>query len=92
MLKYAVRITIKFKKDIKLIKKQGKMLEKLYAVVEKIANAETLDKKYCDHYLSGSYESYRECHIEPDWLLIYKICNDDVILLLSRTGTHSDLF
>lgn len=91
-MKYRVRVTTKFKKDIKLIQKQGKNLNKLYAAVEKIANAENLDKKYRDHILSGDYEGFRECHIEPDWLLIYKIDDDDIILFLSRTGSHSDLF
>lgn len=89
---YNVRVTTKFKKDIKLIKKQGKDLNKLYAVVEKIANAESLDKKYKDHILSGDYIGFRECHIEPDWLLIYQCDDDEIILLLSRTGSHSDLF
>lgn len=89
---YSVRFTTKFKKDLKLIKKQGKDLNKLYAVVEKIALGEGLDKKYKDHLLSGNYEGFRECHIEPDWLLIYQIDNEEIILLLSRTGSHSDLF
>ena len=61
-------------------------------MIEKIANAEELDKKYRDHLLSGDYDGYRECHIEPDWLLIYNIDDDDIILFLSRTGSHSDLF
>lgn len=91
-MKYNVRFTTKFKKDFKLIQKQGKDLNRLYFVIEKIANAEELDKKYRDHLLSGDYDGYRECHIEPDWLLIYNIDDDDIILFLSRTGSHSDLF
>ena len=91
-MKYNVRFTTKFKKDFKLIQKQGKDLNRLYFVIEKIANAEELEKKYRDHLLSGDYDGYRECHIEPDWLLIYNIDDDDIILFLSRTGSHSDLF
>ena len=82
---YNVRITTKFKK-------QGKNLNKLYALVEKIAMGEALDKKYKDHLLSGDYSGFRECHIEPDWLLVYQIDDEEIILLLSRTGSHSDLF
>ncbi|MCM1546302.1 MAG: type II toxin-antitoxin system YafQ family toxin [Clostridiales bacterium] len=89
---YNIRATTKFKKDYKLIQKQGKNLKKLFDVIEKIANDEHLDKKYQDHFLSGDYEGYRECHIEPDWLLIYQINEDDIVLILSRTGSHSDLF
>lgn len=57
-----------------------------------LANGETLPPKYKDHELKGNYQGHRECHIEPDWLLIYKIENDILILTLTRTGTHSDLF
>lgn len=89
---YNVRYTTKFKKDLKLVTKQGKNLDKLYSVVEKIANGEKLEKKYQDHILSGDYSGFRECHIEPDWLLVYKIDDDDIILFLLRTGSHSDLF
>lgn len=89
---YNVRYTTKFKKDLKLVTKQGKNLNKLYCVVEKIANGEKLEKKYQDHLLSGDYVGFRECHIEPDWLLVYKIDDDDIILFLLRTGSHSDLF
>ena len=89
---YTVNITTKFKKDIKQIKKQRKNFNMLYALVVKIAMGEALDKKYKDHLLSGDYSGFRECHIEPDWLLVYQIDDEEIILLLSRTGSHSDLF
>ena len=64
----------------------------LEEVIEILANGETLPEKYNDHNLTGDYSDCRECHITPDWLLIYKISNDELILYLTRTGTHSDLF
>ena len=89
---YEIKYTTKFKKDIKLIQRQGKNLDKLFAVIELLADARELDIKYKDHELSGNYAGFRECHIEPDWLLIYTINNRQLILYLSRTGSHSDLF
>ena len=91
-MKYEIRATNQFKKDIKLSKKQGKDVEKLFSVIEKLACGEPLDEKYRDHALTGDYKGCRECHIEPDWLLVYKVCKDMLILRLIRTGTHSDLF
>lgn len=91
-MKYEIRITNQFKKDLKLAKKQGKNLEKLYFVIENLANGETLELKYRDHGLTGNYKGCRECHIESDWLLIYEIINDILVLVLNRTGTHSELF
>lgn len=82
----------KFKKDIKLIKKRGYKLEEFETVVNILKSQKPLPAKYCDHALGGNYKNYRECHIEPDWLLIYKIENDTLSLVLFRTGTHSDLF
>lgn len=82
----------KMKKDIKLLKKRGCDFNKFAEVVDILRKNEQLPMKYKDHALSGNYSNYRECHIEPDWLLIYKIEKDNLILLLSRTGTHSDLF
>ena len=64
----------------------------LTEVIKKLANGERLPEKNKDHALSGDYSGYRECHITPDWLLIYEIENDELILYLTRTGTHSDLF
>lgn len=81
-----------FKKDYKRIKKRGRNIEKLKHVIELLASGQKLDQKYRDHELTGNYNNFRECHIEPDWLLIYQIENEELILILSRTGTHSDLF
>ena len=86
-----IRVHNKFKKDLKLISKRGYDEEKLWAVVEKIANGILLPPNNRDHALTGNYIGCRECHIEPDWLLVYEIRKDELILLLIRTGTHSDL-
>lgn len=91
-IKYELDFTSKFKKDVKLLKKQGKNIEKLYEIINILAYGEELDAKYRDHNLIGNYKGYRECHIEPDWLLIYKIMENILILTLSRTGSHSELF
>ncbi len=91
-MKYEISVTTQFKKDLKLARKQGKSEEKLWEIVEKLANGETLDEKYKDHNLTGKYLGYRECHIFPDWLLVYKQQNEVLILLLYRLGSHSDLF
>lgn len=71
--------------------RRGINLDLLDAVVNKLANNEKLDEKYHDHALTGNYIGYRECHIKPDWLLIYRINNNELYLFLSRTGSHSDL-
>lgn len=91
-MKYEIKFTNQFKKDLKLAKKQGKNIDKLYSVVENLANGEPLDAKFRDHELIGNYKGCRECHIEPDWLLVYEIFDDVLVLMLNRTGTHSDLF
>lgn len=82
----------KFKKDIKTIKKRNYDLSKLQKVIEILAEKKTLPAKYKDHSLTGIYQDFRECHILPDWLLIYRIDKDILTLVLSRTGTHSELF
>ena len=82
----------RFKKDLKLAVKRGHNISLLEAVVNKLASGEQLEEKYKDHALTGNYSDFRECHISPDWLLIYQINNKKLILVLSRTGTHSDLF
>lgn len=82
----------KFKKDIKTIKKRNYDLSKLQKVIEILTEEKTLPAKYKDHSLTGIYQDFRECHILPDWLLIYRIDKDILTLVLSRTGTHSDLF
>ncbi len=91
-MKYEVRFTNQFKKDLKLAQKQHKNIDKLLAVIEKLANGEKLEPKFQDHYLSGKYEGCRECHLEPDWLLIYEVIDDVLVLMVYRTGSHSDLF
>ncbi len=80
------------KKDIKLAKKRGFNINLLKKVVDMIANRKALPEKYKDHALSGKYSDFRECHIQPDWLLVYRVNEDDLLLFLFRTGTHSDLF
>ena len=79
-----------FKKDFKKIKSQGKDISQLEIVIEKLLNNEQLDIKYRDHKLVGKLKNYRDCHIEPDLILIYKLT--DIALYLERTGSHSDLF
>ena len=89
---YNIKLSTQFKKDYKLIKKRGIDISLLKEVVALLANGEKLEEKYRDHSLTGDYNGFRECHIQPDWLLVYKIQNDVLVLTLSRTGTHSDLF
>ncbi len=84
--------TTRFKKDYKQAMKRGLCIDKIDNVIRMLAECQTLPKEYCDHPLAGNWKGYRECHIEPDWLLIYRIENDILVLTLSRTGTHSDLF
>lgn len=91
-MKYKIKTTNKFQKDLKRIEKRGYNLKHLSDVVKIIASGEALPAKYRDHSLGGNYKSYRECHITPDWLLIYELTEDDMVLYLTRTGTHSDLF
>ncbi|MGM9565812.1 type II toxin-antitoxin system YafQ family toxin [Evtepia sp.] len=91
-MKYEIRFTAQFKKDWKRAKKQGKNMEKLLAVIEQLANGEPLEEKYRDHDLSGNYKGCRECHVEPDWLLIYEINHGVLVLMLYRVGSHSELF
>ena len=91
-MKYEIRPTTKFQKDLKRAQKRGCNIDLLTAVIKKLANGEPLPVKNRDYALSGIYEGCRECHIEPDWLLIYEIADQELILYLTRTGTHSDLF
>lgn len=81
-----------FKKDLRRAKKRGLNLDHLTVVVDTLAAQLPLDNKYRDHNLTGTYRSFRECHIEPDWLLVYRVEEDVLELFLFRTGTHSDLF
>ena len=91
-MKYEIKFTTQFKKDLKLAKKQNKGLDKLFEVINTLAEGGTLETKYRDHELSGNYKGTRECHIEPDWLLVYEIKNDVLVLMLYRVGSHSELF
>lgn len=91
-MKYDVQFTSRFKKDLKLAKKQCKDLDKLFLVVETLANGDVLEEKFRDHGLTGNYRGTRECHIESDWLLIYEFIDDKLILMLNRLGSHSQLF
>jgi len=86
----SIHYTTQFKKDYKRIKRQNKDLSKLRTVIEILADGQLLEPKYQDHQLSGNWKGHRDCHIEPDWILIYRISVDD--LYLERTGSHSDLF
>ena len=81
-----------FRKDLKLARKRGLKIERLKEVVNILAEQKKLEDKYRDHGLSGEYKGFRECHIEPDWLLVYRIDEDVLELFLFRTGSHSDLF
>lgn len=90
-MKYDIQVTSLFKRDYKRIKKRGCDILLLKEIIFKLANGEKLDEKNKDHALTGNWVGYRECHIQPDWLLIYKIQNNTLILSLTRTGSHSDL-
>lgn len=81
-----------FKKDFKRIKKRGYDISRLERVIEMLANEMILPEQYKDHNLTGDYKGFRECHIAPDWLLVYQVNNNELVLILSRTGSHSDLF
>mgnify|MGYP003490966859 FL=1 len=89
---YQVQWTKQYKKDVKLAKKRNYKMEELYSVVEKLANDEILEERYHDHSLEGNWAGHRELHIRPDWLLLHQKKDNLLILELSRTGTHSDLF
>ena len=89
---YKIQWTNQYKKDVKLAKKRNYKMEELYSVVSKLANDEPLEDKYHDHALEGNWIGHRELHIRPDWLLIYRKKDGLLILELSRTGSHSDLF
>lgn len=90
--KLTVKPTTAFKKDYKLAIKRGLQIELLETVIETLAMGNALPPENRDHDLTGNWRGHRECHIQPDWLLIYRIEGDVLVLTLSRTGTHSDLF
>lgn len=87
-----IKTTAKFRKDLKQAKKKGLNMALLQKVVDDLAAGNKLDERHHDHALVGEWVTFRECHIQPDWLLIYKISGDALILTLTRTGSHSDLF
>lgn len=87
-----IRYHTSFKRDYKKIVKRGYDIKLLEDIINKLASGVPLPEKNHDHNLSGEYSGCRECHITPDWLLIYEIDNGELILYLTRTGTHSDLF
>ncbi|ANU53041.1 type II toxin-antitoxin system YafQ family toxin [Acutalibacter muris] len=90
--KYIVKVTTQFRKDYKMALKRNLNIRLLEEVVAALSMGNSLPEKNRDHSLSGNWAGYRECHILPDWLLVYRIENDVLVLTLSRTGTHSDLF
>lgn len=92
MIKYTVKTTTQFKKDYKLAIKRGLKIELLEEVIQSLASGMPLPDKNKDHALSGNWVGHRECHILPDWLLVYRVEDDILVLSLARTGTHSDLF
>ncbi len=89
---FDIRFNNRMKRDVKLMKKRGKNLSKLEDILTKLASGETLPDKNKDHQLKGEWQDFRECHIEPNWLLIYRIENEELILYATATGTHADLF
>ena len=89
---YRVVETKRYRKDLKRIHKRGCRIRKLDTVINILANGETLPEQYSNHKLTGNYAGYEKCHIEPDWLLIYRKEKDALILVLTRTGSHNDLF
>ncbi len=94
MINYKVKYSKEFKKSLKKTIKQGKNIEKLLNVVDILSKKQPLDSKYKDHslYSDKKFKDCRDCHIEPDWLLIYKYLDEEIILLLVNTGTHNQIF
>lgn len=90
-MKYTVKPTNKFQKDVKRLMKRNYNLDKLTDVIKMLSNGEKLPEKYDDHAMTGNWKGHRDCHIEPDWVLIYRLEKDTLFLTLSRTGSHSDL-
>ena len=89
---YKIRPTSRFQKDLKRVQKRGYDLDLLTNVIRQLAMGQDLPPKNHDHVLVGDYGGCRECHITPDWLLIYEVDGEELFLYLMRTGTHSDLF
>ncbi len=89
---YKIEFSCKYKQSYKLAIKRGLDVNMLNEVVKRLANGEKLEPKYHDHDLTGDYKNYRECHIQPNWLLVYRIFKNKCLLYLLDTGSHSDLF
>ena len=89
---FEVVLSNRFKKDLKLAAKRGMNLEELNSIVDQLSAGQALPEKNRDHALTGDYIGFRECHIRPDWLLVYRVDGEELILFLFRTGTHTDLF
>ena len=87
-----LEVTNKFKRDYKLCKKRGLDMSLLSDIVDTLLKEEPLPERCRDHALTGNYDGFRECHIQPDWLLVYAVKREELVLTTSRTGTHSDLF
>ena len=91
-MKYTIKFTSQFKKDVKRAKRQNKNIDLMFNIIEKLANNEKIDKKYKVHKLSGKLAGIIECHIEPDFLLEYQYFDNELILMCIRVGSHSELF
>ena len=91
-MKFTLKPTTQFKRDLKKAQKQNKNLDLLNKVLQQLADGIPLPEKNRDHALTGNYAGCRECHIQPDWLLIYEIAEDTLFLYLTRTGSHNELF
>lgn len=89
---YKIEFTNEMKRNVKLMRKRGKDISKLTDVLNILASGNPLLPKFNDHQLTGSLKDFRECHIEPDWLLLYQYHDDELILVATATGSHSDLF
>lgn len=89
---YEVKPTSRFKRDLKYLMRRGYDMRLITTVIQTLASGEPLAEKHQDHALSGIWSKHRECHVTPDWLLIYKVEHDLLVLTFTRTGTHSDLF
>ncbi|MBR1438578.1 MAG: type II toxin-antitoxin system YafQ family toxin [Synergistaceae bacterium] len=89
---YTVRTSKRYRRELKKVISRGKDIGKLEEVINILASGEKLPQKYSDHPLSGDWKGFRECHIEPNWLLVYSIHDDILVLVLMSTGTHSDVF
>lgn len=92
MDKFNLQVTVKFKRDVKRCQKRGLPLDELWTVVRKLLRGEALEEKYKAHVLSGNHKGEWECHLRPDWLLLWEQHDDELTLLMLNTGTHSDIF